>query len=335
MLKQRRVMMLVVLFVVSTLVLFGCTSSNAGTDESESDFPQKDLTFLIGTSSGGSNDLAARALIPGAERFLGVKVVPEMLQGANGAVAAVKLGELEPDGYNLYMHSQSLIMMQYSGQPDVNMKKYQPIIQVAEDASSLAVPVDAPYDTLKEFIAYAKKNPGKVRVGTSGAGSIWHIAGVLLEKAADIDLEFIPYDKGGAQATAAAASGEVEAVTTSPGEQRALVEGGKLKILAVLSDQRHPLFPDVPTAQELGVDAVFPVWRGVFTTAGLSEDRLQVLHDALKAAMESDEFITFMETSGFPIRYRGTEDFSRFVEEQDEMYRSLLDELGLKVSEPR
>lgn len=297
-------------------------------------FPEKDITFLMGTSIGGSNDLAGRALTPNLKKELGVNVITEILQGANGAVAAFKLGVMEPDGYTLFIHSQSLIIMQYMGQPSVNIKKYQPIVQIAEDTSSIAVPIDAPYNTLEEFVAYAKANPGKVKVGTSGTGSIWHIAGILFEEAAGIDLKFIPYDKGGAQATVACASKEVDAVTTSPGEQRALVEGKKLKILAVMSDRRHQLFPDVPTAQEAGFNVVFPVWRAVWTTAGVPEEKLEILDNAIKNAMESEGFKTFMNTAGFPIRYRGYKEMTEFVKQQDKMYSTILEKLGLKFTEP-
>lgn len=297
-------------------------------------FPEKDITYIMGSSLGGSVDLASKALMPSLGRELGVNVITEILQGANGAVAAYKLQLLPPDGYTLFIHSQSLIMMQYTGQPSINIKKLQPICQIAEDTSSIAVPIDAPYDTLEEFVAYAKANPGKVTVGTAGMGSIWHIAGILFEKAAGIKFKFIPYDTGGAQATVACASGEVDAITNSPGEQRSLAESKKIKILAVLSESRHILFPDVPTAKEVGIDVVFPVWRIIWTTAGVPEERLQILDKAIKKATESEEYKTFMSTAGFPIRYRGYEEINEFVKQEDQLYSDILEELGIKFTEP-
>lgn len=316
------------ILAAALVTLIMALSSNAAS------FPAKNLTFLIGTSPGGSNDLACRALIPGLESALGVKVVPEMLSGANGAVAAVKLGSLKPDGYTIYLHSQSLVMMQYTGQPQVNIKKYQPIAQVAEDIAALAVPIDAPYNSLKEFIDYAKRNPNKIRISVSSIGNIWHIAGILFTEKAGIKVDFIPYEIGGTAAITAVASKEVEATVTSPGEQRPLVEAKKIKILAVFGDQRHPLFPNVPTAQEVGLDVVYPVWRGVFTTAGVPEDALKILEAALKAASESKDFKTFMETAGFPVRFKGTAEFTKLVQEQDLLHKRLLEQLGIKTTDP-
>jgi len=299
-------------------------------------FPDKDMTFWIGTSTGGANDLNARALIPGMEEVLGVRIIPELLQGANGAIAAVKLQALDPNGLNLYLHSQSLLMMQYTGQSDVNIAKLQPVAQVSEDFSAVCVPANAPYDTLEEFIEYCRQNPGKVKAGNSGNGSIWHIASVLFANAFELDIKMIPYDQGGSQQTVACAAGEVDVIFNSPSEQQSLVDAGSLKQLAVLSDNRHPTIPDVPTVKEVtGVDLTFPVWRGVFTTAGVSADKLQILSDAIEYAMTTDVLVQFMESSGTLPKFKDIKEFSEFVKNEDEVYKNVLDELGLKVSEPK
>ncbi|HHY47730.1 MAG TPA: tripartite tricarboxylate transporter substrate binding protein [Firmicutes bacterium] len=328
--KFTAIMVLTVSLTMLLMLVCGSAQGKTGTH-----FPSKDITFLIGNAPGGANDLTARALIPAMEKALGRNVIPVNLEGANGAVAAIKMARDPADGHEILIHSQSLIMMQYTGQPDVNIKNYQPIIEVAEDIPAVTVAADAKWKDLKEFISYARSNPRKVKVATSGAGSVWHIAGVKLEKATGVQFSFIPYQGGGAKSSVAVASHEVDATTTSAAEVKPLVDSGKLKVLAVLSDERHPLYPNIPTAKELGIDVSYPVWRGIFCRKGAPAEAVKALHDAIKAAIESEGYRKFMETSGFPIKYRGTEEFTKMVQQEDEFHKALLTELGLKISDPR
>jgi len=295
-------------------------------------FPEKDINFTVGYSAGGGTDLITRALAPQMEELAGVKVVVSNLPGASGGILAQKIASGEP-AYNLGLYSKTLVLIQYTGFGKININQFTPVAQIAEDTAALSVPSDAPYSDLKGFVAYAKENPGKIRIGNGGTGGLWHLAAVLFSKATDIEIDHIPY-KGGRPALVATAGHEIEAVIANPAETRALVDTGDLRVIAVMSSERNPAYPDVPTAVEQGFDFTFPVWRGTFTAAGGPSEDVEKLAGIIKKSMETDEFIEFMKNSGTPIKYRGPADFAELVEKEDKLYSELLGELGLKVSEP-
>lgn len=315
--------------IVSFLICFMALSSGALAADS---FPAKDINFTVGYSAGGGTDLITRALAQPMEDLAGVKVVVSNLPGASGGILAQKIASGEP-AYNLGLYSKTLVLIQYTGFGKINIKQFTPVAQVAEDTAALSVPSDAPYSDLKGFIAYAKANPGKVRIGNGGTGGLWHLAAVLFGKSAGIEVDHIPY-KGGRPALVATAGHEIEAVIANPAETRALVDTGDIKVIAVMSSDRNPAYPDVPTAIEQGLDFTFPVWRGIFTAAGGPQQNIDKIAGIIKKSMESPEFVEFMKKSGTPIKYRGPADFAQLVDQENKLYSELLGELGLKVSEP-
>lgn len=321
-----------VVFVLMASVFVSTVMFN-GSLEAADPFPEKDVTFMIGYSAGGGNDLITRALIPGMKDLMGVDVVPINLPGASGATCAQKLATEDP-AYSIALYSKTLVFLPYTGYGELNIADFTPVAQVAEDTAVLSVASDAPYDTLQDFVAYAKAHPDELRIGNAGTGGLWHLAAVLLAKATDIEVEHVPY-KGGNPSLVATASHEVEAAIANPAETRALVDTGDLKVLAIMSDERNPAYPDVPTVKEQGIDFTFPVWRGIFTAAGGPPERIEALAGYISKAMESQDFISFMETSGTPIKFRGPADFGNLVAAEDALYSELLSELGLKVSEPK
>lgn len=297
-------------------------------------YPSGKVTFYIGNAPGGGNDLLARALIPGMSKSIGGDIIPENLQGANGGVAAVKVGTAKPDGHSLYLHSQSVVMMQYTGQPQVDVLKLAPVAVVAEDFGALCVAANSPINSIPDLVAAAKKNPGKVKIGSASAG-VWPINVAMFEEKAGVKVKFIPYDSGGAAAGTATAAGEIDVCLDSPIVYRSLVESGKLKMIGVFGESRSSVFPDVKTCREQGVDVFFPVWRGVFTTAGTSEEVLNALSQAVKVAMENEGFKKYVETAGLPVRFRDYKEFGPFLVAEDAFYRDALGKLGMKISEPK
>lgn len=299
-----------------------------------SDFPSGKVTFYIGNAPGGGNDLLARALIPGMSKAIGADIIPENLPGANGGVAAVKVTGAPPTGHSLYLHSQSVVMMQYTGQPQVDVLKLAPVAMVVEDFAGICVAADSPFNSITDMIEAAKKKPGTVTIGSASAG-IWPINLAVLEEKAGVEFKFVPYDSGGAAAGPATAAGEVVACMDSPIVFRSLVDSGRLKMIGVFGEQRSPIFPDVPTCREQGVDAFFPVWRAVFTTAGTPEPVLAKLSQAVKEAMEAPEFLRYINAAGIPLRFRDYKESAPFVVQEDKFYAEMLDKLGQKISAPK
>ncbi len=317
-----RKMLCLVMLLVFAAVVAGC---GGGSDKPK--YPQGDVTFLIPQGPGGGNDMTVRALIPAMKKELNGNVVPVNKAEARGAVAASDLASAKPDGQKLYFNSQSLLLMPYAG-VDVKLEKFQPVAQVVEDTASIIVKADAPWKTLDEFIKYAQAN--KLKVAHNGNGALWHLSALQLAKAIKADFNYIAYPSGGAQMLTALASGEVDLCVISPSESKALIDSGRLRVLAVMSDTRHAVVPNVPTCKELGLDQTFPVWRGIFTTAGTPKETLALLEKAIKTATESPEFTTLAKNNGFPIKFRGVNEFSAFVKDETEKYKKLMADIKLK-----
>ena len=309
------------------LLVFAATMAGCGGGGDKPKYPQGDVTFLIPQGPGGGNDMTVRALIPTMKKELKGNVVPVNKAEARGAVAATELATGKADGQKLYFNSQTLLLMPYAG-VDVKLDKFQPVAQVVEDTAAIIVKADAPFKTLDEFIKYAQTN--KVKVANNGNGALWHLSAIQFAKAIKGDFNYIAYPSGGAQMLTALASGEVELCVISPSESKALIESGRLKVLAVMSDTRHAVVPNVPTMKELGINETFPVWRGIFTTAGTPKETLAILEKAIKAAAESDEFKTFAKNNGFPVKFRGVDEFSALIKDENEKYKKLMAEIKVK-----
>ncbi len=279
----------------------------------EPNYPNGDVTFVNPNAAGGGNDLIMRALIPGMKNSLGVNVIPDNKPESRGAIAALAISNGKPDGQKVYINSMTLLLMPYGGIA-VNLDKFQPVAQVVDDTGVILVKADAPYKDLKELIATAKTS--KLKISHNGVGSLWHFAAVSFAQAAGVDFQYVAYSGGGTPMLTALATGEVDIVIVNPAESKALMDAGKIRPLAVMSEGKHPMLTTVPTAIESGVKVSFPVWRGIFTTKGASPEILDKLEKAVKAGMESPEFKTLVKNSGLEAKFVGHKEFTKFIEEQ-------------------
>jgi len=311
------------LFVAGVLTLLSAT----GAKETKVKYPNGDITFVNPNAPGGGNDLLMRALIPGMKAYLGVNIIPENKPASRGAVAAMEITNAKPDGQKIYINSQTLLLMPYGG-IDVKIEGFQPVAQIVEDTGVVLVKADAPYKTIQEFVDAAKK--AKLKVAHNGSGSLWHLAAVMFAKAAKVDFQYVVYTGGGTPMMTATAAGEVDMVIVNPAESKPLIDAGKIKPLAVMSEGKHPMLTQVPTCIEAGIPVTFPVWRGIFTTKGTSEEILSILDKAVKAGTEGEEFKKLVQTTGLEIKYRDHKEFTKFFEEQKELTAQLMKEIGIK-----
>jgi len=312
---QKKSLIAASLIIMIQVFLSGCASPVAESPK----FPAKDIVFIIPRGVGGGNDLTVRALIPGMNKALGINVVAENKPAAKGLAAATEIMNAVPDGHKLYFNSQTLLLMPYGGMPNVKLEKFQPVAQVVEDTGAVIVAANSPYHTLAELIEAGKKKEPKLSVAHNGIGGLWHLAASQFSKAAKIDFHYVAYTTSGMQMLEALVDGEVDLCIISPVESKPLIDSGKVRVLAVLSDHRHSVVPNVPTCKEESVDASFPVWRGVFTTMGVSEATLEVLEKAIRSAVETEEFKSFAHNNGLPIKFRGHREFQEFAYEQREV----------------
>jgi tripartite-type tricarboxylate transporter receptor subunit TctC len=187
---------------------------------------------------------------------------------------------------------------------------------------------DAPWKTLKELIDYAKANPGKVRIGNSGTGSHTHFVAGALFGSNEAKITNVPFTEG--QAVVNLLGSRIEGVVQLPAALVGQVKSGEMRVLAVLGEKRDPVFPDAPTAKELGYTVALDMWRGIAVPTGTPKAVVAKLQDAIKASVDSQSFKDAGKTIGFVPSYLPAQDFAKLIANDDVRLAQLMDELGLK-----
>ncbi len=291
-------------------------------------FPSKAVTVICPWSAGGGTDTILRGLAKQTEPFLGQNITVVNKTGGGGAIGHGAGIHARPDGYTVTMMTFEIISLPPQGLVPFTYKDYDLLMRVNMDPAAITVPKDAPYNTIAEFVDYAKQHPGEIKVGHSGPGSVWQIAGGIFAEKAEIDLTFVPHD-GAAPAVTALVGKHIQAVSVSPAEVQGQVEAGSLKILAIMSDERLPNFPDVPTMKEAGYDVSFGTWRGLAVPRKTPADVKQALHDAFKKGMESEAFQKFAKDSGLGLAYLNADAWGKDLEAASSNVATTMKKLGL------
>jgi tripartite-type tricarboxylate transporter receptor subunit TctC len=188
------------------------------------------------------------------------------------------------------------------------------------------VRADAPWKTLQEFLDYARKNPGTITVGNSGAGGGVHLIALAFEKAAGVQFNHIPFAGGGPSVTALL-GGHINAVSVSPPEGIAQVKAGKLRIIALFSETRMTDFPSVPTVREQGVDFALGQWRGLAAPKGTPPEAIRALHDAFRKGMQDPAFVKNAADMSVTLTYVGPEEFGKLMAADHERFGKLVAEI--------
>jgi len=253
-------------------------------------WPDKPITMVVPAPPGGGTDLVARMYSDLLTQELGQQVLVDNKGGGNGNVGTAIVARARPDGYTL--------LMQYSAYHSANPALIKDLNWKPDDFTGVAMGAVAPHviviakkvpaDTLKDFIAYAKANKGKLNYASVGAGSVPHLGGVLLNKAAGLDLTHVPY-KGAGPATADLVAGQVELMVVTPPSVSGHIRSGAVKALALASEQRHPAFPDIPTTAEAGLPGyTLDGWFALFAPAGTPQPIVDKVNAAMRKLAKSD-----------------------------------------------
>lgn len=282
-------------------------------------WPSRNITLVVPFPPGGQADLAARSISFGLEKILGRSVVVDnRAGGGGGAVGNAAVARAAPDGYTLLVTLSSLAVLPeadrlYGRTPLYEVSQFVPVARILADPTVLAVPASAPWKTVADLIADAKKRPGEIPYGSSGPYGTLHIAMEMFATSAGIKLMHVPF-RGAGPAVTALLSNTIHALASAPGVLKPLVDDGKLRILAGWGAERVATFPDVPTFKELGfTDVEFYIWAGLFTPLKVPEPVTTRLRDAMRQAMKSPEVTKIFETAGSPPAYLDAPDFAKFV----------------------
>ena len=307
----------------------GSASSGGSSSAETVDFPgNKQVSLIVPYSAGGASDTVARIYASELEQSLGTSIVVSNVTGASGAIGLEQVRNSNPDGYTIaYMPVEST-MLKALGFTDLSTDDFRFIGRAMTIPAAVTVRADAPWDTFEDFINYAKEHPGEIQVGNSGTGSIWHIAAASIEKECGVQFTHVPFD-GAAPAVAALLGGNIQAVTVSPSEVKNNVDSGDFKVLCVLGESRSSVVPDVPTAQELGIDITIQGWGGFAVPKDTPQAVIDILEKASETAINSDSVKKTLADRGYEHAYLSGSDMDQKASEELAYYSELIPELGI------
>ena len=302
------------------------------------DYPSRPITMIVPFPPGGVADIVGRPLAAALEKTLKQPIVVVNRTGAGGALGIREAARAAPDGYTLLMGLSSIsifpVAERINGKPpSYEMKDFAPIALITADPTVLVVRADSPYRTVKDFVDAAKANPGKINYSSSGVYGTLHVAMEIFANAAGIRLFHVPYG-GGGPAVTALLGGQVEALASGPAAAVGQIRGGKMRALAAWSDKRLEMLPELPTFKELGYDAEFYIWSGVFTPAATPAPIVNRLREAVRTAANSPEFRNAMEKVSTPVSYLDAPEFARYWERDASRLGVALEKIG-KVEEEK
>jgi len=281
------------------------------------DYPTRPVTMIVAFPPGGVAELVGRPLAASMEKTLGQPVVVVNRTGAGGAVGMTAAAKAAPDGYTILMALSSISIFPESdplqGRPaPYQVSDFMPIALVTADPTVLVVRADSPFKNVKDFVAAAKANPGKINYSSSGIFGTLHVAMEMFANAAGVQLFHVPY-QGGGPAVTALLGGQVEALASGPAAAVGQIKGGKMRALAGWGAKRLDLMPELPTFLELGYkDVEFYIWSAVVAPAAIPPNVQHRLRAAVRAAAADPLFTGAMAKVGTPISYLDAPEFKDF-----------------------
>jgi tripartite-type tricarboxylate transporter receptor subunit TctC len=299
---------------------------------SAEDFPNRPVTWVVPYTPGGVTDTGARVVAKAFSETLGQAVVVENRGGAGGIVGTEYVAQSKPDGYTILygssgpMATNPYLYKKVSYDP---MKSFSLIHTMSESPLIMVVNANTPYKTLAEFVTFAKKNPGKINFGSAGAGTATHLVGELLQKEADIKLTHIPY-KGSSPEMVDLLAGTLDVAFDYNVVVKPHIESGKLRALAVTSDQRMKNFPNIPTLKESGYPgAVLSGWSTIVGPAGIPKPVVDKLAKAFGEALKKPEVVAYFEGNGSSVIPPLTGDkLMQFVVAENAKFKALVEKSG-------
>jgi tripartite-type tricarboxylate transporter receptor subunit TctC len=290
------------------------------------DYPTHPVRIIIPAAPGGASDLLGRLLSSKLSTELGESFIPENVAGAGTIIASTQLAHAQPDGYTLLLVTSShainaAIKAQLPYDP---VKDFAPVSLVATLPDLLLVNPAVPAHSVRELIALARKEPGKITFGSAGLGSGTDMDAELFKSMAGVDLLHVPY-KGGTPAVTALVGGQIQMMFSNPVSSLPLIKAGKLRPLAISSKTRSPLFPEIPTVAEAGVPGYdSQSWYGVLAPAGTPQGMVDTLNAAIGKILAMPDVIKQVESVGGVAQSSTPQAFGQLLAEDIARWRKLV-----------
>jgi tripartite-type tricarboxylate transporter receptor subunit TctC len=315
--------------VIGGLVLLALLLPSWSSQAQAQGYPSKSITMIAPYPPGGRTDLCGRTLAQFLKAELGQPVVVINKPGASGVLGAKEVASAAPDGYTLGIFSTGFLTAQYTVPTPTEVKDYELIALINMDPAVIAVPEARGWQTLADYVKYAKENPRKVRVGIDAGSSAQIFAAAFAEKAG-IEVTDVPF-RGGGERTVALAGGHIDADFDILAPLKTMREAKKVRVLGVAADRRVPEYSDIPTMKEGGVDLSISSWHGVFAPKGTPAAVVARIDAAIGKVAANPEFQGRMRDLLLGVRYLDTAQFKAFFAENDKVYYDLIKKLGLLV----
>jgi tripartite-type tricarboxylate transporter receptor subunit TctC len=297
-------------------------------------YPAKPINLVVPFSAGGTTDILARIVGEGLKKELGQPVVIDNRAGAGGNIGGALAAKAAPDGYTLFMGTvgtHAINASLYKAMPFDPIKDFAPLTRVAMVPNLLVAHPSRPYKNVKELVAYAKANPGKVNFGSSGNGSSIHLSGELFNALAKVDMIHVPY-KGSAPAVTDLVGGQIDLMFDNMPSAIQHVRSGRLRPLAVTTAKRSPELPDVPTIAEAGVPGYEATsWFGMFAPAATPAPVIARLNAALVKVLADPEVKKKMAEQGAEALSERPEQFAEFIRKETAKWTRVVKASGASV----
>ena len=288
----------------------------------QGNYPSKPVTLVVPNPPGGLVDTSARLLGDTLTKVLGQPVIVDNRGGGSGNVAYGMVARAPADGYTLLTSYSAYHVGNPSLTPKLPwaQKDFTPVALITVATNVIAAHPSVPAGNLQEFIAYLKKNPGKVSYASQGNGSVSHIGTEMFKAQTGTSMVHIPY-RGSGPAVQDVLSGQVQVFMTTPPSVMQHVQAGKLKAFAVTGKTRHPQLPNVPTTAEAGLKGFeLESWVAIFAPAGTPPDVVQKLTTSIQQALATPEAKSRADAAGIEIRYRPPAPLADMVKRETEFW---------------
>jgi tripartite-type tricarboxylate transporter receptor subunit TctC len=313
-------------------IIAGCTISIALSSSAVAQsYPSRPVTILTPFAAGSVTDAAARLIAQTLQESLGQSFIVENRAGAGGLLAAGAVARAKNDGYTLLLttnSTHSVVYGLFKTVPYDPIKDFTPIARIGSFPSFFAVTPDKPYQSMQELVAYAKANPGKLSYGVGNSTA--QIVGEALKKRTGIDVVRVPYKSNPAVMTDLL-GGQIPIMVPDFNTGLPQLKAGKVKALAVLTRERNPALPDVPTLNETVMPGYHILaWAGMFGPAGMPEDVVRTLANAVEKALEKPEVRARFANSGTDLYWSGPKEFDAFVKSELVSWTAMIKEAGIE-----
>ena len=320
--------------LLAALTVGVLASAHVAAAETAQNYPSKPVTIIVPFSAGGTTDILARGIGQRLGERWKVSVVVENKPGAGGNIGTAQVARSAPDGYTLVMGTigtHAINPSLYKDMPYDAIKDFAPITRAAMVPNALVVPRDAPYNSVKELIAFGKANPGKLTFGSSGHGSTLHMSGETFKVMTGVDMVHVPY-KGSSPAVADLLGGQIAMIFDNLPSALPHIKSGRLKVLALTSSQRSDQLPDVPTMAQAGVVGYDVVsWFGLWAPARTPVDIVNKINQAVVEIINTPEMQKQILEQGAIPHPETPKAFAVFIESEGRKWADVVRSANLSV----